>query len=91
MSCPTGCLDAPATSAHSATLPLALSSRAYTLLFAGDLPAAAALIEEVETVNEVTRKQHGALRLLGLAAFRGRSAEVAALSRDHPRRCDAPG
>ena len=61
-------------------LPLALSSRAYTLLFAGDLPAAASLIEEAQAVTEVTGSKLAPYGSLGLAAFRGHPAEVSVLA-----------
>jgi DNA-binding CsgD family transcriptional regulator len=61
-------------------LSLALTSRAYTLLFAGDLTAASALIEEIEAVAEVAADSSAPYGLLGLAAFRGSSADVARLS-----------
>jgi len=61
-------------------LPLALSSRMFVLLFAGDLPAVAALAEEVQAVTEVTGGSLTPYGALGLAAFSGRSSEVAALT-----------
>jgi DNA-binding CsgD family transcriptional regulator len=61
-------------------LPLALSSRAYALLFAGDLTAAAALIDEVQAVQELTGSSLAPYGALGLSALRGRTAEVAALT-----------
>ena len=61
-------------------LPLALSSRAYVLLFAGELSAAAALIQELQAVKEMTGSSLAPYGALGLAAFRGNSAEVAALT-----------
>ncbi len=61
-------------------LPLALSSRAYSLVLAGNLPAASALIEEIQAVNEVTGSSMSSNAALGLVAFRGRPAEVAALT-----------
>jgi DNA-binding CsgD family transcriptional regulator len=61
-------------------LPLALSSRAYTLVLAGNLSAAAALIEEIQAVRDVTGSSMASNAALGLVAFRGRAAEVAALT-----------
>jgi DNA-binding CsgD family transcriptional regulator len=61
-------------------LPLAVTARAYTLMFAGELRAAAALIDELEMVTEVSTDRSGPYVLLGLAAFRGRFADVARLS-----------
>jgi ATP/maltotriose-dependent transcriptional regulator MalT len=60
-------------------LPLALSSRAYKLLFAGELTAAAALVEEVQAVTEVTRSNLAPYGALGLAALSGRDDEAAVL------------
>jgi DNA-binding CsgD family transcriptional regulator len=61
-------------------LPLALSSRTYVLLFAGDLSGAAALVEEVQAVKEMTGSSLAPYGGLGLAAFRGSSAEVSMLT-----------
>jgi DNA-binding CsgD family transcriptional regulator len=76
-------------------LPLALSSRAYTLVLAGNLPAAAALIDEIQAVREVTGSSMASNAALGLVAFRGRPAEVAALTettlRDATRRGEGNG
>ncbi len=60
-------------------LPLALSSRAYVELFAGELTAAAALIKEVRTATEATGSNFAPYGALGLAAWRGRKDEAAAL------------
>jgi DNA-binding CsgD family transcriptional regulator len=57
-------------------LPLALSQRAYLLIFAGELDAAAALIEEAETVTEATGGNPTPYGALFLAAMRGRQAEA---------------
>ncbi|MFC5266035.1 AAA family ATPase [Kribbella qitaiheensis] len=62
-------------------LPNALSQRAYVLLFAGELAAAASLVEEMQVATEAT----GSSRLapyssLALAALRGREAEVSILA-----------
>jgi DNA-binding CsgD family transcriptional regulator/tetratricopeptide (TPR) repeat protein len=61
-------------------LPLALTSRAFTLLFAGDLNTATALIEELAAVSEVTADNSAPYGALGIAAFRGNVDVVAALS-----------
>ena len=61
-------------------LPLALSSRALMLLFAGELNAAESLVQEAQTVIEATGDSispHGAL---GLAALRGDQATVSRLT-----------
>jgi DNA-binding CsgD family transcriptional regulator len=60
-------------------LPLALSLRAVTLLFAGDLTGAALLIGEHQVVVDATGSHISNPAELGLAALRGRPAEAAAL------------
>jgi DNA-binding CsgD family transcriptional regulator len=61
-------------------LPLALSSRAFMLLFAGDLAAAAALVEESQVVIDATGNSLAPYGRLGLAAARGSIPEVSALT-----------
>jgi len=58
-------------------LPGALSARAYVELFAGELAAAEALTEELLQVTPASFAPYAAL---GLAAWSGRSDEVAALT-----------
>jgi DNA-binding CsgD family transcriptional regulator len=60
-------------------LPLALVTRAYMLIFTGELTAAAALAEEAQTVKEATGSNLAPYAALALAAFRGDQAGVAAL------------
>ena len=60
-------------------LPLALSLRAVTLLFAGDLTGAASLIGEHQVAIDATGSHLVPYAELGLAALRGRQAEAAAL------------
>jgi DNA-binding CsgD family transcriptional regulator len=60
-------------------LPLALTSRAYTMLFAGDLTAAASLIAEVETAAEATGSNLAPYAAMALAALRGDEDEANAL------------
>jgi DNA-binding CsgD family transcriptional regulator len=60
-------------------LPPALSMRAYLLLFAGDLGAAASLIDEIQAVTEATGSSRAPYAALALAALRGRQAEASAL------------
>jgi DNA-binding CsgD family transcriptional regulator len=60
-------------------LPLALSMRVYMLLFAGDLSAAASLIDEIQTVTEATGSNPSPYGALLFAAMRGRQAEASAL------------
>src|SRR5579864_7469621 len=61
-------------------LPGALGMRAHVLFFAGELAAAASLAGEVQVVAEATGMRHAPYGALGLAAFRGREAETAALA-----------
>ncbi|MGX7681742.1 AAA family ATPase [Jatrophihabitans sp. DSM 45814] len=63
-------------------LPLALSMRAYLLLFAGDLAAASSLIDEIRTVTEATGSNPAPYAALSLAAMRGRQGEASALIED---------
>jgi ATP/maltotriose-dependent transcriptional regulator MalT len=60
-------------------LPLALTLRAFTLLFAGELTAASSLIDELEAVKEATGSGLAAYGALGLAALRGDEAGASAL------------
>src|SRR6266545_6246447 len=61
-------------------LPLALTQRVYALLFAGELAAAASLVEEVQVVTEATGSILAPYGSLGVAALRGREAESSALA-----------
>jgi tetratricopeptide (TPR) repeat protein len=60
-------------------LPMALMSRVYVLLFAGELTAAASAAEEMQAAVEATGSNIAPYGALGLAAFRGREAEASAL------------
>jgi DNA-binding CsgD family transcriptional regulator len=60
-------------------LPVALNSRAFALLFAGELPAAAALIRELQPAIDATGTRLAPYPTLGLAALAGRAAEATAL------------
>ena len=60
-------------------LPLALSLRAVTMLFAGDLTGAASLVGEHQVAMDATGSHISSPAELGLAALRGRQAEAAAL------------
>ena len=62
-----------------AELPLALDRRARPLLFAGELTAAAALLDETRTVEEATGNPAWPYGELSLAAFRGDEATAAGL------------
>jgi DNA-binding CsgD family transcriptional regulator len=61
-------------------LPLALSSRAFMLLLAGELAAAGSLIEEIQAATDATGSNFAPYAALALAAFRGNQAEVATLT-----------
>ena len=60
-------------------LPLALSMRAFTMLFAGDMTGAACLVGEIQVVMDATGSHLAPYAELGLAALRGEQAEAAAL------------
>ena len=55
-------------------LPLALTSRAFTLLFAGELTAAASLTEEVQAVKEATGSSLAPYGAMGWPRLRGDEA-----------------
>jgi DNA-binding CsgD family transcriptional regulator len=57
-------------------LPLALISRTYVLLFAGDLAGAASLADETQDVKEATGGNMAPYGALGLAALRGDKAQA---------------
>jgi DNA-binding CsgD family transcriptional regulator len=60
-------------------LPLALSMRAFTMLFAGDLTGAASLVGEHQVAMDATGSHLAPYPELGVAALRGRQAEAASL------------
>jgi len=62
--------------------PLALSSRVFLLLFAGDMTAAASLVEEAQAATEATGSSLAPYGALGLAALRGNEIVARALIRD---------
>ena len=62
-----------------AELPQALDRRLRPLLFAGELTAAAALLDETRTVEEATGHPPWPYGALSLAAFRGNQATAATL------------
>jgi DNA-binding CsgD family transcriptional regulator len=78
-----------------AELPLALTSRAYLLLFAGELAAAAALIDEAEAVKDATGTGLAPYGAMGLAALSGDEgvavALIAATIEDATRRGEGVG
>src|SRR5207302_10801663 len=57
-------------------LPIALNTRIGVHLNAGELAAAASLIEEAEAVTEATGSQLAPYGALGLAAWQGREAQA---------------
>ncbi|TCC53775.1 helix-turn-helix transcriptional regulator [Kribbella capetownensis] len=69
-------LDLARTTGALSELPLALSMRAYLLLFAGDLGAAGALVDEIQTVTEATGSNPAPYGALAVAALRGERAEA---------------
>ena len=60
-------------------LPLALTTRAYLLLFRGDLTGAAALTDEAQAIGDATGTALAPYAALGLAAFRGDADTVSTL------------
>ena len=60
-------------------LPLALNSRAFMLLFAGDLTGVDSLLQELRPAMAVTGSNLAPYASLGLAALAGRQTEAAAL------------
>jgi DNA-binding CsgD family transcriptional regulator len=60
-------------------LPLALDSRVFVHLFAGELAAAASLVEQVRAVKEATGSNFAPYGALGLAALQGRTGEAGEL------------
>jgi DNA-binding CsgD family transcriptional regulator/tetratricopeptide (TPR) repeat protein len=61
-------------------LPFALTSRAFVLLFTGELTAAESVIEESQAIMTAIGSSLAPYSALGLAAFRGREAEVTDLA-----------
>jgi DNA-binding CsgD family transcriptional regulator len=62
-----------------AELPLALSQRVFAHLFAGELTAAALLVDEIRSASEATGSNLTPYGAVGLAALRGREAEAISL------------
>jgi DNA-binding CsgD family transcriptional regulator len=60
-------------------LPLALSQRAYAHLFAGELTAAAALVDEIRAATEATGSNLTPYGAVGVVALRGRESEANSL------------
>jgi DNA-binding CsgD family transcriptional regulator len=72
-------------------LPIALNSRAFMLLFAGELTAAESLIHELRPVIEATGSTRTPYVALGVAALAGRQAEEHALADAIRREVDLSG
>src|SRR3954451_8753039 len=62
-------------------LPLALNTRIVLLLFTGDLTAAAALVQEIRSVTDITRSTLAHYGEVALLALRGRAGEAEPLIR----------
>src|SRR6185437_4524150 len=60
-------------------LPLALTARAFTMVFAGEFTAAATLIAEIRTAKEATGSHLAPYAGMALAALRGDKAETTSL------------
>ena len=60
-------------------LPIALRSRIFVHVFAGELDEGAALMQEVRAVTDVTGTQLAAYGAVALAAWRGREDEASEL------------
>jgi DNA-binding CsgD family transcriptional regulator len=60
-------------------LPLALTQRVYSSLFAGDLASAASLVGEIRAATEAIGANHAPFAEVGLVAMRGIEAEAAPL------------
>ena len=75
--------DHSARPARSASSPMRWTHRGYVHLFAGELAAAASVIEEASAVSEATGTSRRASGPLGLAALRGQRARG-------PARCSTP-
>jgi DNA-binding CsgD family transcriptional regulator len=63
-----------------ANLPLALTSQAFRLLFAGELRRASVVVDEVETATTATGSNLAPYAALAMAAFRGDESRVAELA-----------
>jgi DNA-binding CsgD family transcriptional regulator len=83
------------TSGALSELPLALSTRAMMLLFAGDLTAAGVLVDEQRAVTEATGGNLVPYAAMRLAALRGNQVEALALiektAREVPQRGEGIG
>jgi DNA-binding CsgD family transcriptional regulator len=72
-------------------LPFALTSRAFMLLFAGELTAAESVIEESQAMMTAIGSSLAPYSAMGLAAFRGREAEVSDLATAAVREAERRG
>ena len=72
-------------------LPLALNTRVFVDLFAGNLMAAASAVEEIRAVTEAAESKLTPYAAIGLAAFRGHEEYAAQLISDSMRDVRARG
>ena len=72
-------------------LPLALTSRIFMQLFAGELSEAASLTDEVRAATEATGSTLAPYGAIGLAAVRGREADATALTDTHRKDMERRG
>jgi len=72
-------------------LPLALNTRVFVDLFAGDLNAAAGVVEEIRAISEAAESKLTPYAAIGLAAFRGHEEQAAPLIADSMRDVAARG
>ncbi|MFG1930046.1 AAA family ATPase [Mycobacterium sp. NPDC048908] len=88
-------LELARTTGALSELPLALSTRAMLLLFAGDLTAAGALVDEQRAVTEATGGNLAPYAAMRLAALRGNESEAVTLieqtAREVPHRGEGIG
>jgi DNA-binding CsgD family transcriptional regulator len=72
-------VELTAQAGHAAMRPFALSTRASVDVFAGEIKAAAELVEEVKTVSDAVRISYPAYVALMVAAWQGREADHSGL------------
>ncbi|MEU4291735.1 AAA family ATPase [Kribbella sp. NPDC026596] len=72
-------------------LPLALNTRVFVDLFAGELTAAAGAVEEIRAVSEAAESKLTPYAAIGLAAFRGQEEQAAPLIAESMRDVAARG
>ena len=72
-------------------LPLALSGRAFLMMFAGELGPAAHLVEEIGAALEATRGSMAQYAAIGVAAWSGRNADAETLMAETARNASLRG